>query len=117
MKNKLIRLAELIQEDFPENIMAAFRSNEKSSLVQRIGITSDAIAFHQKRAETLWLKAGKKRTVEEKRSVARAELAAFVFAYLTGDAKEYAASAIEALGSLGRHAEVDLVKSLCKARK
>ncbi len=114
MKNKLIRLAELIQEDFPENIMASFRSNEKSSLLQRISITSDAIAFHQKRAESLWLKAGKKRTALEKRAVARSEIAAFVFAYLTGDAKEYADSALEAMRALGRQGEFDIIKSLTK---
>ena len=115
MKNKLIRLAELIQEGFPENIMAAFRSNEKSSLAQRIAITSDAITFHQKRAESLWLKAGKKRTALEKQAVARSEIAAFVFAYLTGDAKEYADSALEAMRTLGRQGELDIVKSLTKA--
>ncbi len=114
MKNKLIRLAELIQEDFPENIMASFRSNVKSSLAQRISITSDAIAFHQKRAEALWLKAGKKRTVQEKQAVARSEIAAFVFAYLTGDAKEYADSALEAMRALGRQGEFDIIKSLAK---
>jgi len=112
VKNKLIRLAELIQEDFTENIMAAFRSSEKSSLNQRIAITSLAIAFHQKRSETLWLKAGKKRTPMERRAVARAELAAFVFAYLTGDAKEYATSGVEAMRTLGRQGEIDIVKSL-----
>jgi predicted outer membrane protein len=114
VKNKLIRLAELIQEDFPENIMASFRSNEKSSLAQRLAITSEAIAFHQKRSEALWLKAGRQRTPEEKRAAARAELAAFVFAYLTGDVKEYAESAIEALRTLNRQGDTDIVKSLAK---
>ena len=114
MKNKLIRLAELIQEDFPENFMAAFRSNQKSSLAQRMAITSEAIAFHQQRSESLWLKAGKKRTPQEKRSTARAELAAFIFAYLTGDVKEYADSAIEALRTLGRQSEIDIIKILAR---
>jgi len=114
VKNKLIRLAELIQEGFPENIMAAFRSHEKSSLSHRLSITTMAIAFHRKNSETLWLKAGKKRTTEEKRSTARAELAAFVFAYLTGDASEYAESATEALQTLGRQGENDLIKSLAR---
>ncbi len=114
MKNKLIRLAELIQEDFPENFLAAFRSNEKSSLARRIAISSEAIGFHQKSSETLWLKAGKKRTPQDKRAAARSELAAFVFAYLTGDAKEYADSAIEALITLGRQGESEIIKSLAK---
>ncbi len=112
MKNKLIRLAELIQEDFPENLLEVFRSNQKSSLDQRLAITGEAIAFHRKRAENLWLKAGKQRSAAERRAVAQAELAAFVFAYLTGDAKEYAESALEALDALGRQGETDLVKSL-----
>lgn len=114
MKNKLIRLAELIQEDFPEKIVAAFRSNEKLSLTQRLELVNQAITFHRKRAETLWLEAGRKRTPAEKRATAQAELAAFVFAYLTGDGKEYANSAIEALNTLGRQGEVDLIKSLCR---
>ena len=112
MKNKLIRLAELIQEGFPENILAAFRSSEKSTRAQCTAITSQAIDFHRKRSESLWLNAGRKRTLEEKRAAARAELAAFLFAYLTGDAKEYSESAAEALRTLGRQGEIDLIKSL-----
>ena len=114
MKNKLIRLAELIQENYPEKIVAAFRSHEKISLAQRLELVSEAITFHRKRAETLWLEAGRKRTPAERRASAQAELAAFVFAYLTGDSKEYANSAIEALNALGRKGEVDLIKTLCK---
>ncbi len=114
MKNKLIRLAELIQEDFSENLIAAFRSSEKQSLARRLAITSDAIAFHQSRSEELWLKAGSKRTAEEKHAAARAELAAFVFAYLTGDVREYAESAREAMRTLGRQGEIDIVKSLAE---
>ncbi len=114
MKNKLIRLAELIQEDFPEKIVAAFRSHEKLSLTQRLELVNEAITFHRKRAETLWLQAGRKRTPAERRATAQAELAAFVFAYLTGDGKEYANSAIEALHALGRQGEVDLIKNLCR---
>ena len=114
MKNKLIRLAELIQEDFPEKIVAAFRSNEKQSLAKQLEVVNEAIAFHRKRAETLWLEAGRKRTPAERRATAQAELAAFVFAYLTGDGKEYANSGIEALKALGRQGEVDLVKTLCR---
>lgn len=114
MKNKLIRLAELIQEDYPENLVAVFRSNPKLSLTERLGLITDAITSHRGRAEALWLQAGKKRTAEERRATSQAELAAFVFAYLTGDAKEYADSAIEALRSLGRQGEADLVTSLCR---
>ncbi len=76
----------------------------------------EAISYHQKQAETLWLKAGQRRTQEEKHASARADLAAFVFAYLTGDAREYSASAIDALRALGRQGETDLVKSLADRR-
>lgn len=114
MKNKLIRLAELIQENFPEKIVAGFRSSENLTLTQRLELVNVAINFHRKRAETLWLQAGRKRTPAEKRATAQAELAAFVFAYLTGDGKEYADSAIEALIALGRQGEVDLIKILCR---
>ncbi|MCF6178942.1 MAG: hypothetical protein L3J63_06060 [Geopsychrobacter sp.] len=114
MKNKLIRLAELIQEGFPENIKAAFRSTDKSSLKARLAITSDAISFHQRHSETLWLEAGKKRSPAERRAAAKSELAGFLFAYLTGDAKESAQSAIEALHTLGRQGEIELISSLVK---
>jgi len=116
VKNKLIRLAELVQDDFSENLVAAFKSAEKASLAQRLAITSLAISSHQQRSETLWLKAGKKRTPKERQAAARAELAAFIFAYLTGDAREYAESAIAALRTLGRQSEDELVKSLCRRR-
>ncbi len=112
MKNKLIRLVELIQDGFPENIVAAFKSSEKSSLARRLDLISEAVNVHQRRSAALWLKAGKKRTIEERRAAAQAELAAFVFAYLTGDAKENAESASEALRVLGRQGEDGLVKSL-----
>lgn len=112
MKNKLLRLAELIQENFPEDIVTTFRSTDKSSLDQRLEIIGQAIAFHQDRSATLWLKAGKRRTAAERCASAQAELAAFIFAYLTGDAKEHAESAIEALQVLGRQSEEELVKSL-----
>ncbi|PLX86316.1 MAG: hypothetical protein C0617_01695 [Desulfuromonas sp.] len=114
VKNKLRRLAEIIQEDFPEKLVDAFRSNEKPSLAKRLALIGEAIAFHQGRSEALWLRAGKKRSPEERRAAAQAELAAFVFAYLTGDAKEYADSAMEALRILGRHGDVDLVISLSR---
>lgn len=114
MNNKLIRLAELLQEDFPENIVATFRSPESLPLSERLDLINEVINFHRRRAENLWLEAGRKRTAAERRASAQAELAAFVFAYLTGDAKEYADSAMEALRALGRQGEVDLVKSLCR---
>lgn len=112
MRNKLIRLVELIQEDFPEDLLEAFKSTKKHSLAIQLALLSAARDSHQKRSETLWLQAGKQRTAEEKRASAQADLAAFVCAYLTGDVKEYAATGIEALQTLGRHGELDLVRSL-----
>ena len=114
MKNKLIRLVELIQENFPEDLVEAFKSNGNLSLDKRIALLSQARSFHQGRCEALWLKAGKKRTAAERQAAAQADLAGFVFAYLTGDAQEYAESAIEALRALGRHGEVDLIASLVR---
>ena len=114
MKNKLRRLADFIQEGFPEKLVDAFKSEEKPTLATRIKLTCAAIDFHQGRAETLWRHAGKKRTPEERHAAAQAELAAFLFAFLTGDAKEHAESAVEAMQALGRHGEVDIVKSLSR---
>lgn len=117
MKNKLIRLAELIQEDFPADFYAAFHSEEPAPLQVRLDLTSKAISHHQERSAELWFAAGKKRTPEEKKASARAELAAFLLAYLTGSPEENAESAVEALETLGRSSEVDLVASLCKKRR
>lgn len=114
MKNKILRLVELIQEDFPGELVEVFKAGGDPSLVTRLTLLGEARSFHQKRSETLWLQAGKKRTMEEKRAAAQAELAAFLFAYLSGDAKEYADSGIEALQTLGRHGEVELVSRLAK---
>lgn len=112
MTNKLLRLAQIIQEDFPEKLVPVFKIAEKQSLAKRIAIINQAISAHQAHAEMLYLQAGKKKTPAERRATARAELAAFVFAYLTGDAREYADSGVEAMRVLGRHGEEDLVRSL-----
>lgn len=114
MKNKLLRLAEIIQDDFPEDLIEAFKSTGNQSFAAKIELLSAARTLHQSRSETLWLQAGKQRTDQERRAAAQADVAAFLCAYLTGDAKEYAESAIEALQVLGRHGEVDLIGSLAK---
>ena len=114
MKNKLLRLAEIIQQDLPEDLVGAFRSAGHQSLAMKIELLSEARSSHQKRSEVLWLQAGKKRTLAEKRASAQADLAAFVVAYLTGDGKDHVETAVEALQALGRHGEVDLVTSLAK---
>lgn len=115
MKNTLIRLAELIQEGFPEDLVAVFKATDPvPPLAERVALIGRAINTHQACAEQLWLNAGRKRTPEERRATARADLASFVFAYLTGDPKEYAETAIEALHALGRQSEVDLIGGLCR---
>jgi hypothetical protein len=114
VKNKLRRLAEFIQTGFPEKIVDAFKSEEKTTLAARIALTSRAISFHQNRAEILWREAGKKKSTAERTATAQAEIAAFLFAYLTGDAKEHAESAMEAMQVLGRQGEIEIVKSLVK---
>ena len=114
MRNKLRRLAEFIQEGFPENLVATFKYSKKQSLAKRLAITSEAIAFHQGRAEALWLQAGKKKTAEERHALAQAEIASFVFAYLTGETGENADSTIEAMRAIGREGEVDIIRSLTK---
>lgn len=114
MKNKLLRLAEIIQQDLSEDLVEIFRSTGNQSLAITIELVNAARSSHQKRAETLWLQAGKKRTLAERRASAQADLAAFVVAYLTGDGKEHAETAVEALEALGRQGEVDLVTRLVK---
>lgn len=114
MENKLLRLIEIIQDDFPEVILSAFKAKIPLSLDERIALVGSVRDFHQNRADTLWLKAGKMRSPEEKRATAQAELSSFVFAYLTGEAKEYVTSASDALKTLGRQGELDIVKSLTR---
>lgn len=116
MKNKIIRLVELIQEDFPEEMLPYYKTEEEAPLAERLALASAAISHHQQRSAELWLAAGKKRTPQEKQAAARAELAAFLFAYLTGTPKENAQTAMEALETLGRQSETDLILSLCRRR-
>lgn len=114
MKNKLLRLAELIEEGSDLELTEAFHFDSPHSLNERINLLAGAIKAQQKRSEALWLAAGKKRSPEEKRAEARAALAAFLFAYLTGEAREHEKSAVEALEVLGRQAEAELVRSLAR---
>lgn len=116
MKNKLLRLSELIQEDFPGDLHAAFHFTEQPSLQNKLDLVSQAISHHQQRSADLWFAAGQKRTLNEKKAAARADLAAFLLAYLTGSPKENAESAVEALDILGRFSEKDLITSLCEKR-
>ncbi len=119
MRNKLRRLAEFIQEGFPEEIVEVFKfkKDEEEVLEKQLAITSSAIAFHQTRAGELWLQAGKKRTPAERRASAQAEMASFVFAFLTGEVDEHAESTVEAMRALGREGEVDIVRSLAKRKR
>lgn len=114
VRNKLRQLADFIQEGFPGKIVEAFKYDEDQTLENRLAITSEAIAFHQKRAGELWLQAGRRRTAEELHATAQAALASFVFAYLTGDAEDYRESTVETLKAIGRPREVEIVRSLAK---
>jgi hypothetical protein len=116
LKNKLLRLAELIQEDFPTELHSAFKFEEQTPLQKRLDLASQAISHHQQRSTDLWLAAGNKRSPAEKKAAARADLAAFLLTYLTGNPKENAESAVEALEILGRSSETELIASLCKKR-
>jgi hypothetical protein len=115
VNNKLLRLVEIIQENLSANLLAAFKSEKAATLTERIALVGEAIALHKGRSEALWLKAERQRTAEERRAAAQAELAGFVFAYLTGEPREHADSAIEALRALGRQGEAELVRSLSKS--
>ena len=114
MNNKLLRLAEIVQDDFPEKLVSAFKAQKLPALAQRLALVSAAVSSHQNRAAHLWLQAGKIRTPEERRAAAQAEIAGFVFAYLTGDATEHADSGIAALRELGRHGDIELIRQLSK---
>jgi len=116
MKNLLMRLVELIQEDCPLNLIEAFADPNQKNPAAHVDLVSRAIDAHQLRAEALWREAGKQRTDAERAASARADLAAFLFAYLTGEPGEYAESARDALKTLGRHAELDLVELLARKR-
>ena len=114
VRNKLRQLADYIQEGFPEKIVEAFKYDEDQTLEKQLAITSEAIAFHQIRSGELWLEAGKRTTLKEKHATAQATLASFLFAYLTGEAKEHSESTIETLRALGRQREVDIIRSLTR---
>ncbi|MEA3465995.1 MAG: hypothetical protein U9R29_08350 [Thermodesulfobacteriota bacterium] len=114
MKNKLLRLIEIIQDDFPEVILSSFKGKKPLSLDEGIALISVVRDFHQNRADTLWFEADKMRSPEEKRATAQAELARFIIAYLTGEAKEYTTSATEALITLGRQGDLDAINNLTR---
>lgn len=112
MKNKLLRMIEIIQDGYPESVLAEFKTKKVLPLDQRVNLIGLARDFHQNRADELWIKNGKKRSTDEKCAAAKADLARFVFGCLTGDAKEYVESATAAMITLGRKGEIDLIKTL-----
>ena len=114
MQNKFLRLVEIIQDDYPGDILSIFKSTERPSLDERIALVCEARNFHQMRSEALWRQAGEKRSPQERQATAQAELASFVFACLTGDAKEHTDSATGAMVTLGRQGETDIIKALSK---
>ena len=114
MKNKLLRMIEIIQDGYPESLLAEFKTEKVLPLDQRIDLIGLARDFHQNRADELWIKNGKKRSKIEQIAAAQADLARFVFGCLTGDAKEYVESATAAMITLGRQGEMDLIKTLTR---
>lgn len=114
MDNKLLRLIEIIQEHYPEELLPVFKSHQRLSVDERLALLCKARDFHQGRSEALWRTAGRQRTAEERYASAQAELASFAFACLAGEAKEYAQSAVEAMVSLGRQGEAGLIAALCR---
>lgn len=112
MNNKLLRLVELVQEDYPDELLEILKHEKKMSLIDQLELISRARTFHQQRSETLWLKAGKKRSPAERQAAAQADIASFVTACLTGETREYADSAVAALGILGRQGEIGLIAAL-----
>ena len=114
MKNKLLRLIEIVQDGYPEELLAEFKAKKVLPLKQRIELIGLARDFHQNRADELWLANDKQRSANEKQAAAQADLARFVFGCLTGDAKEYSESATAAMITLGRQGEIDTVKNLAR---
>lgn len=114
MKNKLLRMIEIIQDGYPEPLLAEFKAKKVLPLTQRIELIGLARDFHQNKADELWVSNGKKRSTNEKIAAAQADLARFVFGCLTGDAKEYGESATAAMITLGRQGEVELIKAMTR---
>jgi hypothetical protein len=114
VRNKLRQLADFIQEGFPGKIVEVFKYDEDRTLDEQLSITNEAFDFHQKRAGVLWIQAGKRRTAEEEYATAQAAVASFLFAFLTGEAKEHRESTLEALRAIGRQKEADIIRSLTR---
>lgn len=114
MKNKLLRLAELIQDNFPEELTEHFKAETKLTLDDRLTLLGRARTHHQNRAVQLWVDAGKMRSKAERQATAQVELTSFLIAYFTGETREHAESATEAIITLGRDGETDLIKSLTR---
>jgi hypothetical protein len=116
MRNHFIRLAEIVQEGTESNLAEMFRQSE-----QRLD-TEAALAeiralrnAHQEHATELW-HAHERITPELREASARADLAGFFAACLEGGAAEFRDTAMEALLTLGRRGDQDLVESLTRRR-
>ena len=114
MRNRFIRLAEIIQEDapgaLPELFLASERQFDHEEALARINALH---SYHEKRAAEIW-KAQRRVTPELRAASARADLASFFAACLTGSADEYRDTALDALQTLGRQGESDLIRLLAR---
>ena len=114
MRNRFIRLAEIIQEnapgELPEMFLASERQFDHDEALERINALRN---YHEKRAAEIW-NAQRRVTAELRAASARADLASFFAACLTGSAGEYRDTALEALQALGRQGESDLVRLLVR---
>ncbi len=114
MRNRFIRLAEIIQEDAPGELPEMFLTSERQlNLDEALERIRALRAYHEKRAANIWT-AQRQLTPELRAASARADLASFFAACLTGGAGEYRDTACEALQTLGRQAEVDLIRRLAR---
>ncbi|KIH77241.1 hypothetical protein SAMN05660860_02178 [Geoalkalibacter ferrihydriticus] len=114
MRNRFIRLAEIIQEDapgeLPEMLLSSERQINFDETLQRINALRN---HHEKRSADIW-HAQQRVTPELRAASARADLASFFAACLTGSAGEHRDTALEALQTLGRQAEYDLIRMLAR---
>ncbi len=112
MRNRFIRLAEIIQEDAPGDLPQMFLSSEgQFDLDEALARIMALGNYHEKRAADIW-NAQRRITPELRAASARAELASFFIACLTGAAGDFRDTALEALQTLGRQAEHDLIRLL-----
>jgi hypothetical protein len=115
MRNHYIRLAELVQEGVTEDLSEFFRRSEQHlDLDAAVEQITEIRNSHQQKATELWQAHGL--TAEMQEVSARADLAGFLAACMTGGAREFRDTALEALQVLGRQGDADIVRALARRR-